>query len=43
MAMWLAMSIKHGERNTVLHGPGKTFMDLLEKVMAQSTSKYTAM
>ena len=44
MALWLAVSIKQGECNIVLPitvecEPDKTFMDLLEKVMAQSTSK----
>ena len=44
MAVWLAVSIKRGERNIVLPitvecEPDETFMDLLEKVMAQSTSE----
>ena len=44
MALWLAVSIKCGECNIVLPitvecEPDETFMDLLEKVMAQSTSE----
>ena len=44
MALWLAMSVKRGEHNivrpiTVECKPDETFMDLLEKVMAQSTSE----
>ena len=44
MALWLAVSIKQRERNlvfpiTVECEPDETFMDLLEKVMALSTSE----
>ena len=47
MALWLVVSIKWGERNialpiTVECEPDKTFMDLLEKVMAQNTSESLA-
>ena len=39
MALWLPVSIKWGEHNLVLCEQDKTFMDLLEKVMAQSISE----
>ena len=44
MVLWLVVSIKRGERNTVLPitvecEPDETSMDLLEKMMAQSTSE----
>ena len=44
MALWLAVSIKWGERNIVLPKTveceaDETFMGLLEKVMAESTSE----
>ena len=44
MALWLAVSVKRGEHNIVRPisvecKPDKIFMDLLEKVMAQSTSE----
>ena len=42
--LWLAVSIKRGERDIVLPTtvetePHKTFMDLLEEVMARNTSE----
>ena len=37
--LWLAVSIKRGERDIVETEPHKTFMDLLEEVMVRNTSE----